>query len=118
MNAYFDELYDMYDGSDDVQLVGFSVDPAVDSVPRLLEYAESFGVDDNRWMFLRGPMDTIVHICEDYFMLPAEDLPGSHTTKFALVDQNNVIRGYYSGTDPSSFNVLKTHIRELLGQME
>ena len=117
MNAFFDELYEMYEGADQFQLVGFSVDPAVDSVPQLSEYAASFGVDDDGWMFLRGPEDTIVHICEDYFMLPADDLPGYHTTKFALVDHNNRIRGFYSGTDETSFKVLKTHIKELLEQV-
>ncbi len=118
MNGHFADLYRMYDGSERVQLVGFSVDPAVDTVEKLQEYAADFGVDDDRWMFLRGPIDTVAHICENYFMLPADDLPGYHSTKFALVDQQNRIRGYYSGTDAASIEVLKTHLVEMLEDLK
>lgn len=117
MNGHFAELYRKYDASDRFQLVSFSVDPATDSLPVLQAYAEQFGVTDDRWIFLRGPMDTIVHICEDYFLLPAGDLPGDHSTRFVLLDEQARIRGFYSGTDPASVKVLETHIRELLKQV-
>lgn len=117
MNGHFADLYRAYEGAEQVQLVSISVDPTVDTVARLAEYAEQFGVDDDRWMFLTGPADTIAEISEEYFMLPADDLPGAHSTKFVLVDAQNRIRAYYSGTDAASVGVLRTHLREMLQEM-
>lgn len=114
MNAHIADLYRAFAGTDKVEFVSFSVDPEVDSVATLAAYAENFGVNDKRWVFLTGPIDTIAHICEGYFMLPADDLPGNHSTRFALVDPKGQIRAYYGGTDPAAVTVLKDHLRELL----
>ncbi len=114
MNAHIADLYRAFAGTDKVQFVSFSVDPEVDSVATLAEYADRFGVDDHRWVFLTGPKDSIAHVCRDYFMLPADDLPGNHSTRFALVDPKGQIRAYYGGTDPAAVMVLKNHLRELL----
>lgn len=114
MNQHFAELYLAYDGVNEIQFVSISVDPAVDTVARLAEYAEQYGVDDDRWVFLTGSLDSVTQICEGYFKLPAIDLPGGHSTKFALVDRENRIRAYYSGTEAASVDVLRTHLRQLL----
>ena len=94
----------------------FAYDPATDSVAALKAYADGFGVDDRRWLFLTGPIDTIAHVCEGYFMLPADDLPGAHSTRFALVDAEGQIRAYYSGVDEASVNVLRSHLRQMLDE--
>ena len=47
------KLYKLYEGSDKVRFVSISVDPDTDTLPVLTEYAESFGVTDDRWVFLR-----------------------------------------------------------------
>lgn len=113
MNGYYAELYRAYEGAEDVQFVSISVDPTVDTVAKLAEYAAGFGVDDRRWVFLTGPMDSIVHISENYFMLPADDLPGAHSTRFILVDRENNIRAFYSGIEEASVNVLRSHLQTL-----
>ena len=113
MNGYYAELYRAYDGADEIQFVSITVDPAVDTVAKLAEYAAGFGVDDRRWVFLTGPIDSIAHISESYFMLPADDLPGAHSTRFILVDQDNNIRAFYSGIEEASVNVLREHLRTL-----
>lgn len=117
MSGNYADMYKLYDHSDKFQLVWVSVDPDVDSLARLNEYAADFGVTDNRWVFLRNDMDKVIELCQDGFMLPAANLPGRHSTKFALVDDQARIRGYYSGTDDASIEKLKADIRELVRNM-
>jgi protein SCO1/2 len=112
------ELYDLYKTTDKVQLISISVDPECDSLPVLQEYALRQGVNDNRWVFLRGEMDSIKTLSEKGFMLAADDLPGNHSTKFVLVDQKGKIRGYYDGLSDASINILKADIRQLALESE
>jgi len=106
-------LYTAFAGSDQIQFISISVDPATDRLQVLQEYARRQGVTDNRWLFLRGDIDAIKWISEGIFKLAADDLPAMHSIKFILVDDKGQIRGYYSGTDKASVNILKTHIGEL-----
>ena len=108
------ELYRVFAGSDKVQFISISVDPERDSLTVLQEYALRHKVTDNRWVFLRGEMDKIKWLSESGFMLAADELPAMHSIKFVLVDGQEQIRGYYSGTDSASVSVLKTHIKELV----
>ena len=115
-NGHMSEIYHALEGSDKVVQVSISVDPARDSLPALRTYAESWDVHDNRWVFVRGPIDTVARLCEQGFMLPAENLPMSHTTKFILVDTKGRIRGYYTGTEEAAVQTLLEHLRRLAGE--
>ncbi|MEW6413572.1 MAG: SCO family protein [Candidatus Zixiibacteriota bacterium] len=118
MSGFMSELYQLYGGTDSVQFVSITVDPSYDSLKVLQAYAESHGVKDSRWVFLWAPIDSVVQLSEQGFMLAADDLPGSHTTKWVLVDKDANIRGYYSGTDEASIEVLKTHVARLVKEMK
>jgi len=107
------ELYKLYEHSDRIQFVSISVDPERDTLLRLQEYAKELGVTDKRWHFLFAPMPDVVDLCENGFMLAAEDLPGGHSTQFVLVDNVGRIRGYFSGTDDQEIELLKEQIRAL-----
>jgi protein SCO1/2 len=111
------QLYHDFAGSDKVQFVSISVDPDRDSLAALRAYAESWGVADKRWVFLRAPIEDVVDLCENGFMLPAVDLPGGHTFRFTLVDAEGYIRGYYDGTDAASVAILKDHMAMLVREM-
>jgi len=111
-------LHKAFAGSSKVQFVSISVDPARDRLSVLQEYARRQGVTDSRWVFLRGEYDTIRWLSESGFKLAADDLPAMHSTKFVLVDDKGQIRGYYSGTEKASVNILKTHIKELVEDMQ
>ncbi len=113
MSGYMEELYKLYSSSDKIQFVSISVDPDYDSVGVLQEYAAAHGVTDDRWKFLTGSIDSIKTLCRYGFMLSVDDLPGSHSTKFVLVDNKGDIRGYYDGTEKASIAILKTNINEL-----
>jgi len=111
------DLYRLYKGSDRIQFVSISVDPERDTLEALNEYARLRGVDDDGWIFLRGPIDTVAEICEKQFMLSADDLPGGHTTKFILVDHLGRIRSYHDGLSESSMETLENNIRQLAKEL-
>ena len=110
-------LYKAFETNDRVQLVSISVDPATDSLPLLKEYAQRQGVTDNRWLFVRGDQEDIIQISEKQFMLAADALPMMHSIKFVLVDELGQIRGYYTGTDPSSVDSLRADIEKLVNKI-
>ena len=101
-----------------MQFVSISVDPDTDSLPVLRAYARDLGVTDNRWVFLRGPIDEVVRVSEKGFMLAMGALPAGHSSKFALVDAKGQIRGYYSSDDDESQLLLQHHIRAFLGAIK
>ncbi|UCC81141.1 MAG: SCO family protein [Candidatus Zixiibacteriota bacterium] len=111
------ELYRLYKGSGKIQFASISVDPNRDTLEALNEYAELQRVDDDGWIFLRGPLEKVAEICEEQFMLPAEDLPGGHTTKFILVDHLGRIRSYHDGLSESSMEILQNNIRQLAKEL-
>ncbi len=110
-------LYKAFETDERVQLVSISVDPAIDSLPLLREYAQRQGVTDNRWLFVRGEQEDIIQISEKQFMLAADALPMMHSIKFVLVDELGQIRGYYTGTDPISVDSLRADIIELVNKI-
>jgi protein SCO1/2 len=113
MNANVAVLYKKYRTTDRVRFISISVDPERDSLAVLQKYAERFGVNDQRWLFLRGPIEEVKLLSERGFML-AGDLPGLHSINLVLVDDRGMIRGYYSSTDEDALKVLTLHVRELL----
>ncbi len=117
MAVNMSELYELYRNSDKVQFVSISVDPDRDSLEALIEYGRSLGVDDNRWVFLRAPVEQVIEVCEEQFMLAAEALPMGHTTKFILVDQHGRIRSYHEGLKNESMLALKNNIKQLSREM-
>jgi protein SCO1/2 len=113
----FGELYRLYEGSDKVRLVSISVDPDRDSPAALQAYAALQGVTDDRWVFLRAPIEEVITLCESGFMLAAENLPMGHTSKMILVDEQGRIRSYHDGLDAGHLEVLKANIRQLAREL-
>jgi protein SCO1/2 len=107
------ELDELYRYSDKVQFVSISVDPDHDSARIRREYIDDHGVSQERWHYLRAPIDEVANLMEEGFMLAAENLPGGHPSHFILVDEYGQIRGYYSYDDPKDLELLRRHIRLL-----
>lgn len=114
MSGSMEELYRAFDDTDEVQFVSISVQPSVDTPAVLRAYAEEQGVTDDRWQFLTGPLAGVVTLSEQGFMLPADNLPMGHSTKFALVDRRGRIRGYYNGMENKPMIKLREQIMVLL----
>ena len=113
MNTRVAELYKKFVTTDEVQFVSLSVDPDRDSLNVLQKYAHTYGVTDNRWLFVRAPIEEVYRVSEKGFMLAGE-LPTIHSTKLILVDRDLNIRGYYDSFEDEHLKLLTTHVRELL----
>jgi protein SCO1 len=113
MSTNMADLYQQYKGNQEVQFVSISVDPARDSLSVLQKYADSFGVDNDQWVFLRLPIDEVIKLSETGFMISASDLPEGHSSKFVLLDKEARIRAYYDGLDAASLKKLITDINQL-----
>jgi protein SCO1/2 len=110
-------------GLTDVRSVSFSVDPANDSPEVLREYAQRFGADPKRWLFVTGERDSLHRLIKDGFKLavaersPEENTDGAglitHSDRFVLIDAAGHMRGYYHGTDPEDVDRLLADIQTL-----
>ncbi len=113
MSTRMAELYREYEGRSEIQFVSIDVDPDNDSLPVLRQYAASFGVNDDRWLFLRGPLSEVADLSEKGFLLSADNLPADHSSRFVLVDKKARIRGYYDPFSDSSLIELRAAIRAI-----
>ncbi|MCB0281893.1 MAG: SCO family protein [Calditrichae bacterium] len=116
MSRKLASLYDDYSGEDKIQFVSFSVDPARDSVQALQDYADRWGVNDQRWQFIRTDKQGIDSLYENGFKLGGE-LPHGHSASLVLVDNNGVIRGYYNYDDDAAIEQMKKDLETLAGNI-
>jgi len=111
-------------GEEPIRVVSISVDPEYDTPERLAAYAEGFGADPERWLFLTGDAAAITTLVRDGFRLSiarrdadaspeAAAEPITHSDRFVLVDQALRIRGYYHGTIADDVASLETDLVRL-----
>jgi protein SCO1/2 len=133
-------------GIADVRLVSITVDPDHDSPRVLSAYAARFHADPHRWLFLTGPRDAIYRLAVDGFHLAAVSsrqrqaaptpwvwlgpsrawaheeqaspriITLVHSSRFALVDRQGRIRGYFAGLDWVDVERLGRQLKGLLGE--
>jgi protein SCO1/2 len=105
-----------------VQLVTFTVDPQTDTPPVLAAYADKFHADANKWWFLTGPEKPLYDLIEKGFLQAVEDNRRSqqdgqftvtHSTNFALIDTNGIMRGSYKSQDPDDCQQMLSDIAAL-----
>src|SRR5262245_31476896 len=63
-------------GQPEVRLVSFSVDPDHDTPEVLRGYAQRFGADPQRWLFLTGPRDDLYRLIQESFHLAVQQSEG------------------------------------------
>ena len=94
----------------DVRLVSFSVDPQNDTPAVLTEYARRYNADPERWLFLTGDPQVMQKLSIEGFKLAMDPTSGTeiepitHSSRFALVDREGRIRGYYGMEDADSLD--------------
>lgn len=114
-------------GEKDFRLVTITVDPERDTAPVLAGYAQKFGADKERWLFLTGKKEAIYELAQKGFRLSAVEVKGGvrkpgpesllrwltpgfahahhpgpsqpyiHSSRFVLVDRQARVRGTYMG---------------------
>lgn len=98
----------------DLHFVSVTVTPQNDSVKDLYAYGERFGVDHDRWHFLRGDLKATKELVVKGFLVGDIDEPMNHSEKFILVDREGFIRGYYDGRKKAEREALLIDARKLL----
>jgi protein SCO1 len=115
----------------DARLVTLTTDPDYDTPPILQQYAQRFGADPQRWLFLTGPKQQIANLAVGSLKLSA--LPKStaeqqspvdlfvHSTIFVVVDKHAQLRGIFEttgeGVDPAQTQrQILAAVRQLEGE--
>ncbi len=89
---------------DDVRIVSLTVDPRTDTPPVLAEFAQRFGADTNRWLFLTGDTEAVDTLITASFLDRGEpaygdSMPGGYvgTGNIAIVDRSGRVRKFVDG---------------------
>lgn len=123
MNKQMQRVQEAYLGNEHFKILSFTVNPEVDDVKQMKNYAEGHHANNNQWWFLTGDKEKLYQLArKSFFVLkPAEAQnlgdAGSdfiHTNNFVLVDQKKQIRGYYDGTNQEEVDKLIRDIAVLL----
>lgn len=119
MNSELLNVYNEYKNDTNILFLSHTIDPEHDTIPRLKEYAENLGINNNKWFFVTGNKDSIYSIAkESYYATAYADSaePGGylHSGGLLLIDKNRHIRGVYDGTNPKETKRLIKDIELLL----
>jgi protein SCO1 len=108
MTRQMKQLQDALPPASQAKLVSLTTDPLYDTPPILKVWADKFGADPNRWLFLTGTKTQIANLAIDSLKLTAiEKKPGEreapedlfiHATIFVVVDKQAQLRGVFETT--------------------
>jgi len=129
MTRQMKQLQDALPPSSRARLVTLTTDPDFDTPPVLKAYADRFGADPGRWMFLTGAKGQIARLAIDSLKLTAiEKKPAErespedlfiHSTIFVIADKRGQLRGVFEtvgeGIDP---RVVQTQILAAVRRLE
>jgi len=108
VNHHMAEIQRRTAGQADVQLLSLSVDPRTDTPARLAEFADRFGADPARWMFLTGEKSMLYPLIETSFLGQAKATPHDggpagmiHSDQIAVMDGTGRLRGLFDGLKPT-----------------
>lgn len=106
------------DLKDEIYFLSFSIDPDRDTPARLRAYRESYSVTTKNWHFFTGDEEDTHLLAKEFFNGAErnEDIDGGfgHTSYFALVDKDGLVRGIYDGTNVDQVDQLEQDLRKLL----
>ena len=105
-------------GIDKLQFVSFTVNPDYDTPEVLKKYAKRFDADITSWSFVTGKYEQIQELIANGFKMGDEEEIVFHSTRFALVDHEGNLRGYYSGTEPMDHENLTRDIHSLVKKIQ
>jgi protein SCO1 len=123
MNKQMQRIQEEFKGNENLKILSFTVDPAIDNTDALEKYAKEMNAIEGQWHFLTGQKEALYSLARKSFFIlkPAEAKnlgdAGSdfiHTNNFVLVDQKKRIRGYYDGTNEKEVSNLILDISILL----
>lgn len=121
MSTQMERIAEKFKGNMNVKFISHTVDPEIDTVEQLKQYAIKHNADTRQWMFVTGDKKDLYEIARKSYLLNAEQGDGGpddfiHTQNFALIDKDKHIRGFYDGIDTTEMNQLMKDIDLLLAE--
>ena len=113
VNHKMQTLYTEFSRSNGIRFLSITVDPKVDNISILKDYANYYAIKDKRWLFLRGDWKDIVAFSKACHF-PTQRLPEIHSFKFVLIDGYGMIRGFYDSRVEEEISCLKEHINRFV----
>ncbi len=95
-----------------IRLVSISCDPEVDRPEVLAAYADRFQADKDQWLFFTGDLPYISRVGAEYFRLAISRY--AHPEKFALMDADGKLFGYYTWSDANQWQALQADMARLI----
>jgi protein SCO1/2 len=122
MNTSVKKIYEQYRNEPDFLVLSHTVQPEVDSIPRLKLYADSLKIDTKKWMMVTGRKDSLYQAARSSYLLDdpqnnVEKIEDQflHTQFLALVDKNGNVRGgAYDALKKDEMKKLSEDIENLL----
>lgn len=121
MNNNMKQVYERFKDEKNFLILSHTCDPQTDSVQQLKKYADSLGVNTNRWIFLTGRKDSLYTMARTSYMIddPANNLKDInddflHTQFWALVNKKGEVKKIYDGLKESEINAMMNEIKKLL----
>lgn len=106
------------DGIENVELVSFSIDPAIDSPEVMKKFGDTFKADYTNWHFLTGYDQLFIeefakNSFKTFVKKPDTGDQVIHGTDFFLVDEEGTIVQNYAGTTEFPLDEIVKHIKIL-----
>lgn len=121
MNTNMKKIYEKFGKEQNFLILSHTVDPDIDKVEKLKIYADSMGINSQRWHLLTGRKDSLYYSARVSYLL---DDPKNnnekieeqfiHTQFFALVDKKGRVRKIYDGLKKDEIAELTEDISTLL----
>lgn len=123
MTNNMEQVYQEYYDEKQFKIISHTVQPEIDSVPVLKEYAEKHYAAAPKWHFVTGEKSEIYNLARKHYFAAIDEGDGGiddfvHTENFILIDKEKRIRGYYDGTDQEEVDRLIHEIEVLLKEYE
>lgn len=121
MNGNMMKVYDEFKNEKDFLILSHTSDPGTDSAARLKKYADSLGVNTDKWIFLTGTKDSLYRQARYSYKV---DDPNNnpidskedfiHSQFFSLVDKKGNVRYIYDGRYMNEVEKMMKEIEILL----
>lgn len=91
----------------DVKLVTLTVDPDFDKPDVLTRYAQAFGADPNRWLYLTGDKQKTYRLINESFKMPVQETTGANREPgYEVLHSVNILRVNEKGVVVAKYNAL------------
>ena len=114
MSTEMRSVHKTYLENKNIRMVTITVNPDYDTPEVLTEYGKRYNADFTKWHFLTGVYEKIQNLIANGFKMGDIEEIVFHSTRFALIDPDMNIRGYYMGTESEDVKILMGDIKKLI----